>query len=1151
MITLTVLTAGFLIAPASAEDYATDPFPIATSQDLLAFREYVEGHSDETVNAVLDADVTYENWDGLIGGTGNKPYNGTFDGNGKTIKLVNENLGDSKDFGLFYEIPDGSVVKDFTLEVRAKTATDINTAGLICPVARFNRLGGTIRDITVNCEVITVGSAYGVAVTNFGRIEGVTVNGWIESEGVSDGDVAGIASNSIAGSVISRCVNNATIKGNRGAAGLLGTLNGRLEYSANHGDVTTTRPNYNTYKGGLVGLINNANPRQADIYNCYNAGRVYVDSSTEALSVGGLVGGFTANQNLAFQAGYGIKNSFNYGAVEVGNGKSAAIIGAGNGSSNRVTVAEVNREEFESVYYLANCAYDIFGPSSAANTWPDVGTKFISKESADFATTLVSLLNAGDGGMEQGRPLWIQGSHGFPILEVLGDKPDFPTARPVFVEGGGSVEPPPPTREGEWVEIRTEADLRSFADAVAEGGNYLSARLMNDLSLEGWESIDLDALLVSGKAPKVFNGTFDGQGHKITLTNHTSDIISLTGLFYWIGEEGAVKNIELDVHISGVGSSGGGAVAMRSFGRMERVTVRGEIEAPSADYGSIGGLVSEAYHENASFTECANYADITGGYTLAGIAAAFTGKMESCANYGTITGLLEQPSIGGLVGGYRGLSASDYRNCYNAGEIHAPTSTDSLTVGALFGQGGLPALYPEGYPGYFRSSAINCFNYGRAVLKDGALGAVMDGHISSSPVGYDKFENVFYLDTSGGMIAFAGIVKGEDDEWGTPHVKSKVTSMDQGQFSDGTLLGKLIDYRANDGTYPGREGGAVTGRALWVQEKGGDYPELWIFRKDLPKPEAPSSGGGTGPGNGGDTGNGGGGTSPGTGGGTDTGSADTGGSTASTAVTVEVPQTSVSKVENSSGAETYEISVPESALEAAISQAAEAAAETGTPATVEIPVAESYTPGADAVIVNIPIGGAEAAAAESAVENVRIVTAIGEVTLDKEALKSLIAEAGDADTVGVAIERKGASDADLTEAQKTALGDGKVREVYDVSAVIDEGKLRDFETTGKLTIGLPHALRQGETAGGVWAVYVAENGSAERMTDGRKYESGKAYFKTTHLSVYAVIYDAGTEADTETGTDFGGSSGGGGCDAGFGLFALAGLGVLLLRKHGK
>jgi hypothetical protein len=248
----------------------------------------------------------------------------------------------------------------------------------------------------------------------------------------------------------------------------------------------------------------------------------------------------------------------------------------------------------------------------------------------------------------------------------------------------------------------------------------------------------------------------------------------------------------------------------------------------------------------------------------------------------------------------------------------------------------------------------------------------------------------------------------------------------------------------------------------------------------------------------------------------------------------------VSKVENSSGAETYEVSVPESALEAAVSQAAEAAAETGTPATVEIPVAESYTPGADAVIVKILIGGAEAAAAESAVENVRIVTAIGEVTLDKEALKDLIAEAGDADTVGIAIEHKAASDADLTEAQKNALGDEKVREVYDVSAVVDEGKLRDFETTGKLTIGLPYALRQGEAPGGVWAVYVAENGSAERMTDGRKHESGKAYFRTSHLSVYAVTY-------TETGADFGGS----GCDAGLGLFALAWLGALLLRKRGK
>ena len=107
-----------------------------------------------------------------------------------------------------------------------------------------------------------------------------------------------------------------------------------------------------------------------------------------------------------------------------------------------------------------------------------------------------------------------------------------------------------------------------------------------------------------------------------------------------------------------------------------------------------------------------------------------------------------------------------------------------------------------------------------------------------------------------------------------------------------------------------------------------------------------------------------------------------------------------------------------------------------------------------------------------------------------------------------------------------------------------DGDKKNFETDGKLTVGLPYRLNEdeGEVPAGVWSVYVAENGSKQRMTEDRKYENGKAYFKTSHLSVYAVTY--------EQPYAFGG---GGGCDAGAGMAGamILALGIALTARNGK
>jgi hypothetical protein len=286
------------------------------------------------------------------------------------------------------------------------------------------------------------------------------------------------------------------------------------------------------------------------------------------------------------------------------------------------------------------------------------------------------------------------------------------------------------------------------------------------------------------------------------------------------------------------------------------------------------------------------------------------------------------------------------------------------------------------------------------------------------------------------------------------------------------------------------------------------------------------------------------------------------------AVIVPLPPDNV-RVDRISGVET--VTVPVGTLINAIEQAINAAAEAGsTEATVEIRVEEE--PSVSVVRVEIPVSDLRAVA-DSQVENVKIDTAVGEVTLNISALQDLIAEADarGAAVVEVAVERKASpEDGTLTEPQKEALKDDeKVREIYDVSVLINSAKLENFQTRpGKVIIGLPYGLRPSEVGERVLSVYVAEDGSRELMLDGRKYVRGMSVFNTSHLSVYAVTYETEEQAappvddndgDDNDGDDDGDDavggdqpSGGGGCDAGFGAAGLALLALVFkaTRRRG-
>jgi hypothetical protein len=323
-------------------------------------------------------------------------------------------------------------------------------------------------------------------------------------------------------------------------------------------------------------------------------------------------------------------------------------------------------------------------------------------------------------------------------------------------------------------------------------------------------------------------------------------------------------------------------------------------------------------------------------------------------------------------------------------------------------------------------------------------------------------------------------------------------------------------------------------------ETDNDYYAVSVYRA-----ASSGSGGDTGGGSGGGTGGSGGGTS---GGDTNTDrEPETGTETTPPAAVVELPEESVTV---NATTNTATVAVPDTILTDNIQKALDLAAEAGgdAQATIELDLTKETASGVDVVKVDIFVTDLSEVA-ESEVENVRVATSIGQVTLNTAAINDLIANAGSgAQTVELAIEHKAPQDISLSTGQQAALSDAKVREVYDISLYVNSTKL-NFNTDGKLTIGLPYTLASGETASGVWANYVSDNGAMQRMEEGRAYEGGLAIFKTSHLSVYALTYEAPASTTPENPSGSG-SGGGSGCDAGFG--ALAGLlAIGVLGKAGK
>ena len=211
---------------------------------------------------------------------------------------------------------------------------------------------------------------------------------------------------------------------------------------------------------------------------------------------------------------------------------------------------------------------------------------------------------------------------------------------------------------------------------AAQSDPSLNCALTADINMTGKEWTPIGDGSTSANS---YQGTFDGQGHRITGLAITTDNQSGENatLFNRIGGNGEVKNLQLvdvDYDVKQGGASGG--IAWDNFGTITACSVTGTIAAAS---GSVGGIAAVNY---GTITACWFKGSIT-GYRFAGGIAAF--------NYNDVSACYWNGNVSSGI-----PSGTDETTKVNDGDSWQP-AVDGMKA-ALTGNGYQWALGKDGLP---------------------------------------------------------------------------------------------------------------------------------------------------------------------------------------------------------------------------------------------------------------------------------------------------------------------------------------------------------------------------------------------------------------------------------------------------------------------
>ena len=192
-----------------------------------------------------------------------------------------------------------------------------------------------------------------------------------------------------------------------------------------------------------------------------------------------------------------------------------------------------------------------------------------------------------------------------------------------------------------------------------------------------------------------FQGTFDGDNHRITGINSTSALFNY------------VKNFTLK-KLSTAGSAAISGIIQNSYGTTRVENCHSAVAA--TNYGISGGIVGKNYG-TCTITNCSNTGNVT-GTTAGGIVGCTINSdnctITNCSNSGKISGGNKTNRSGGIVGEAIGIATIS--DCHNTGEVTHTTNISTREPTSI--EDGY--AYAGGIVGYTSNTCTvaRCYNTG-------------------------------------------------------------------------------------------------------------------------------------------------------------------------------------------------------------------------------------------------------------------------------------------------------------------------------------------------------------------------------------------------------------------------------------------------------
>jgi hypothetical protein len=248
--------------------------------------------------------------------------------------------------------------------------------------------------------------------------------------------------------------------------------------------------------------------------------------------------------------------------------------------------------------------------------------------------------------------------------------------------------------------LLTSTNIATYLNSSATSENLAKSYLLTeDLTLTNTAAL-IGAYTYDNPSSKAFTGTFDGNGHTITLSlTNTNGATPYCGVFPC--NRGTIKNVHVAVTINQTGNDiAGGLVAVNDYtGLIYHCYSTGTI---SSTGNFIGGLAGENI---GAINECYSTVNITSGNTAIGglVGNSMGGTITNCYARGSVTGRIVE---GGLCGEYpdgerlNGIpfATTTITNCYSSGSV---SSTEGTGTYAFFG-------YSTSFS-YIIPTTSNCF----------------------------------------------------------------------------------------------------------------------------------------------------------------------------------------------------------------------------------------------------------------------------------------------------------------------------------------------------------------------------------------------------------------------------------------------------------